>query len=69
MKDEVFNTIKLVYEDLSKNELLERCVGGYTQNNNVLMQLFDQSLQKALQAAKKSSISALILLFAFLMMV
>jgi len=35
MKDEVFNAIKLVYEDLSKDKLLEQCVGrGYTQNSN-----------------------------------
>jgi len=41
MKDEVFNAIKLVYENLSKkNELLEQCVRGYTQNSNVLIQQF-----------------------------
>lgn len=26
--------MKPIYEDLSKDELLERCVGGFTQNNN-----------------------------------
>lgn len=26
--------IKPIYEDLSKEELLERCIGGFTQNNN-----------------------------------
>lgn len=31
---EIFNAIKPIYEDLSRNELLERCLGGYTQNNN-----------------------------------
>lgn len=31
---EVFNAIKPVYEELSKDELLIRCLGGYTQNNN-----------------------------------
>ncbi|XP_071572857.1 uncharacterized protein [Temnothorax nylanderi] len=31
---EVLNVIKPIYEDLSKDTLLERCVGGFTQNNN-----------------------------------
>ncbi|KYN14894.1 hypothetical protein ALC57_12886 [Trachymyrmex cornetzi] len=31
---EVFNAIKPIYEDLSRDDLLERCLGGYTQNNN-----------------------------------
>lgn len=26
--------MKPIYEDLSKDELLERCLGGFTQNNN-----------------------------------
>ena len=26
--------MKPIYEDLSKDELLERCAGGFTQNNN-----------------------------------
>jgi len=26
--------IKPIYVDLSKRELLDRCVGGFTQNNN-----------------------------------
>jgi len=32
--DEVITAIKPIYEDLSKDELLQRCVGGFTQNNN-----------------------------------
>ncbi|KYN14574.1 hypothetical protein ALC57_13208, partial [Trachymyrmex cornetzi] len=31
---EVFNAIKPIYEDLSRDDLLERCLGGYNQNNN-----------------------------------
>lgn len=30
----VFDHIKPVYEELSRNDLLHRCLGGYTQNNN-----------------------------------
>jgi len=30
----VLNLIKPIYEDLSNDKLLERCVGGYTQNSN-----------------------------------
>lgn len=30
----VLNAIKPIYDDLSTDKLLERCVGGYTQNNN-----------------------------------
>jgi len=32
--DEVITAIEPIYEDLSKDELLQRCVGGFTQNNN-----------------------------------
>ena len=28
------DSIKPIYEDLSKDALLEQCVGGFTQNNN-----------------------------------
>ncbi|XP_067210342.1 uncharacterized protein [Linepithema humile] len=31
---DVLKAIKPIYEDLSKDELLERCLGGFTQNNN-----------------------------------
>ncbi|CAK9801756.1 Histone-lysine N-methyltransferase SETMAR [Anthophora plagiata] len=31
---DVLKAIKLIYVDLSKRELLDRCVGGFTQNNN-----------------------------------
>lgn len=34
LPDDVLTVIKPIYEDLSKNELLGRCVGGFTQNNN-----------------------------------
>lgn len=34
LPSEVLRAIKPIYEDLSQQKLLERCVGGYTQNNN-----------------------------------
>ena len=34
LPEDVLNAIKPIYEDLSKDALLERCVGGFTQNNN-----------------------------------
>ena len=34
MKIEVFEAIKPIYEELSQDELLNRCLGGYTQNSN-----------------------------------
>ncbi|XP_063986122.1 uncharacterized protein LOC135167084 isoform X2 [Diachasmimorpha longicaudata] len=34
LPDDVLTAMKPIYEDLSKDELLERCVGGFTQNNN-----------------------------------
>lgn len=30
----VFDAVKPIYEDLSNDELLSRCLGGYTQNSN-----------------------------------
>lgn len=32
--NEVFDAIKPIYEDLSSDDLLTLCVGGFTQNNN-----------------------------------
>lgn len=34
LRDEVFEAIKPVYEKLSSDDLLERCIGGFTQNSN-----------------------------------
>lgn len=34
LPDDVLTAIKPTYEDLSKDELLQQCVGGFTQNNN-----------------------------------
>jgi len=34
MSDEVFKAIKPVYEELSRDDLLSRCLGGFTQNSN-----------------------------------
>lgn len=34
LPESVLKVIKPIYEDLSKDTLLERCVGGYTQNSN-----------------------------------
>lgn len=32
--EKIFNAIKPVYEELSSDDLLTRCLGGFTQNNN-----------------------------------
>ncbi|XP_025152500.1 uncharacterized protein LOC112588116 [Harpegnathos saltator] len=34
LSQEVFKAIKPIYEELSREELLNRCLGGYTQNSN-----------------------------------
>lgn len=34
LPSDVLTAIKLIYVDLSKEELLERCIGGFNQNNN-----------------------------------
>lgn len=34
MNDDVFTAVKPVYEELSRDELLSRCLGGFTQNTN-----------------------------------
>lgn len=34
LSEEVYEAIKPIYEDLSRDELLNRCLGGYTQNSN-----------------------------------
>ena len=34
LPNDVLEAIKPIYEDLSKDALLERCLGGFTQNNN-----------------------------------
>ncbi|KYM94754.1 hypothetical protein ALC62_14605 [Cyphomyrmex costatus] len=34
LNKEVFNVIRPIYEDLSNDDLLNRCLGGFTQNNN-----------------------------------
>jgi hypothetical protein len=34
LSNEVFEAIRPIYEDLSRDELLNRCLGGYTQNSN-----------------------------------
>lgn len=34
MKEKVFNAVKSIYEELSQDELLTRCLGGFTQNSN-----------------------------------
>jgi len=34
MSEIVFIAMKPIYEELSKDELLNRCLGGYTQNSN-----------------------------------
>jgi len=34
MSEEVFKAILPIYEELSRDELLSRCLGGYTQNES-----------------------------------
>ena len=34
LSDDVLNAITSIYEDLSSDNLLQRCIGGFTQNNN-----------------------------------
>lgn len=34
LPQDVLTTIKPIYEDLSKEELMQRCLGGFTQNTN-----------------------------------
>lgn len=34
LSDEVFTAVKPIYEELSRDELLSRCLGGFTQNSN-----------------------------------
>lgn len=34
LSDSVLEVIRPIYEDLTSNDLLERCVGAFTQNNN-----------------------------------
>ena len=34
LSQEVFKAIKPVYDDLSRDELLNRCLEGFTQNSN-----------------------------------
>ena len=34
MGEKILKAIKPIYEDLSSRTLLERCLGGFTQNNN-----------------------------------
>lgn len=34
LSNEVFTAVKPIYEELSRDELLSRCLGGFTQNSN-----------------------------------
>ena len=54
LPSEVSSAIKPIYEELSKEELLERCVGGFTQNNKEsLNQLIWKITPKILPAGSK----------------
>lgn len=54
LPDDVLTAIKPIYKDLSKDELLQRCVGGFTQNNNEsLNQLIWKITPKILPAGSK----------------
>ena len=45
MPSDILQAIKPIYEDLSKDELLQRCVEGLTQNNN---ESFNQNVWKVI---------------------
>lgn len=54
LPSDVSSAIKPIYEELSKEELLERCVGGFTQNNNESVnQLIWKITPKILPAGSK----------------
>jgi len=54
LPSDISSAIKPIYEELSKEELLERCVGGFTQNNNEsLNQLIWKITPKILPAGSK----------------
>ena len=54
LPQDVIEAIKPIYEDLSKDELLERCVGGFTQNaNESLNQLIWKIAPKKLSGSKQ----------------
>jgi len=54
LPNDVLSAIKPIYEELSKDVLLERCVGGFTQNNNEsLNQLIWKITPKILPAGSK----------------
>lgn len=46
----VLKAIKPIYKDLSKDALLERYDGGFIQNNNKMLMLFVELLQKKLSS-------------------
>ena len=50
LPQDVLDAIKPIYEDLSEDELLKRCLGGFTQNNN-------ESLNKGIWAIAPKKLS------------
>lgn len=34
ISQDIFNAVKPIYEDLSRDDLLNRCLGGFIQDNN-----------------------------------
>ncbi|XP_011883932.1 PREDICTED: uncharacterized protein LOC105571069, partial [Vollenhovia emeryi] len=56
MYTEVFEAIKPIYEELSSDQLLTRCVGGFTQNTNESLNATVWSMApKSFGSGKKSS--------------
>lgn len=54
LPQDVIQAIKPIYEDLSKDELLERCLGGFTQNaNESLNQLIWRIAPKKLSGSRQ----------------
>lgn len=54
LPEDVIQAIKPIYEDLSRDELLERCLGSFTQNaNESLNQLIWRIVPKKLSGSRK----------------
>ncbi|XP_025992970.1 uncharacterized protein LOC105198260 isoform X1 [Solenopsis invicta] len=53
LPENVIQAIKPIYEDLSKDELLERCLGGFTQNANESLNQLIWRIAKKLSGSKQ----------------
>lgn len=69
LNNEVFKTFQPIYEFLNQDELLSRCVGGFTQNSNESFNSVLWAITPKTIVTKQSLILPQILLFAILTMV